>query len=87
LGLKIKGIRIFLLFLHFLSRAFSSFTMDSNDDLELNSDSRADIKPLSDSKTESEESRVPKGQGNSIGARIQALTLFKPQVPHEKITA
>ena len=44
--------------------------------------------PLINSETENEESEVPKkSQGNSIGARIQALTLFKLQVPHEKITA
>ena len=30
---------------------------------------------------------VPKGRGNSIGARVQALTLFKLRVPHENITA
>src|SRR5277367_258813 len=57
------------------------------DDLESDSDSRADIGPPSDSETENEESKVSnKGRGNSIGARVQALTLFELQVPHEKIT-
>jgi hypothetical protein len=87
LGLKIKGICIFPLFLHFLFGVFSSFTMDSNDDSESDSDSGADIRPPSDSETESKKPKDPKGQGNSIGARIQALTLFDFQVPHEKITA
>jgi hypothetical protein len=58
------------------------------DDLESDSDSRANIGPPSDSKTENEEFKVlNKSRGNSIGARIQDLTLFKLQVPHEKITA
>jgi hypothetical protein len=69
--------------------------MDSNkefgiilDDLESDSDSRTDIGPPSGSETENEESQVPsKGQGNSIRARVQALTLFELQVLHEKITA
>jgi hypothetical protein len=56
--------------------------MDSNDDLESDSDSGADITPPSDSETESKVSR-----GNSIRARVQALTLFELRVPHEKITA
>ena len=48
------------------------------DDLESDSDSRADIGPPSDSKIENEESEVPnKSRGNSIGARVQALTLFE----------
>jgi hypothetical protein len=58
------------------------------DDLESDSDSGADLGPPSDSETENEEPKVSnKGQGNSIGARVQALTLFELQVPHEKITA
>ena len=68
--------------------------MDSNeefsitlDDSESDSDFGADIGPPNDSETENEESEVPKGRGNSIGARVQALTLFELQVPHEKITA
>jgi len=65
--------------------------MDSNDDSESDSDCGADIRPPSDSETEieSEKSKVPnpKGQGNSIGARIQALILFELQVLYEKITA
>jgi hypothetical protein len=52
--------------------------MDSNeefsiflDNLESDSDSGADIGPPSDSKTENEESEVPKkSQRNSIGARV-----------------
>jgi len=59
--------------------------MDYNDDSESDSDSGADIRPPSDSETESKESKV--SQRNSIGARVQALTLFELQVPHEKITA
>jgi hypothetical protein len=52
------------------------------DDSDLDSDSRADIEPPPpiSSETEDEEPTVPKtgiGQGNSIGARIQALTLFE----------
>ena len=58
------------------------------DDLESDSDSEADIGPPSDSETENEESEVSnKSQGNSIGARVQALTLFELQVPYEEITA
>jgi len=58
------------------------------DDLESDSDSGADIRPPSSSETENEESKVPnKSRGNSIGARVQALTLFELQVPREKITA
>jgi hypothetical protein len=58
------------------------------DDLESDSDSGADIGPPSDSEIENEESEIPnKSRGNSIGARVQALTLFELQVPHEKITA
>jgi hypothetical protein len=57
------------------------------DDLESDSDPGADIGPPN-SETENDESKVPnKSQGNSIGARAQALTLFELQVPHEKITA
>src|SRR5438552_1550937 len=56
--------------------------MDSNNDLESDSDSEADTTPLSDSETES---KVP--CRNSIRARVQALTLFKLQVLYEKITA
>jgi hypothetical protein len=55
--------------------------MDSNEefgislgDSGLNSNTRADIGPLSDSKTENDEFKVPKkGRGNSIRARVQAL--------------
>jgi hypothetical protein len=69
--------------------------MDSNEefsiilsDSESDSDAGADIEPPSDSETESEESEVPKtGRGNSIRARVQALTQFELQVLHEKITA
>jgi len=46
--------------------------MDSNNDLESDSDSGADITPLSDSETELKVSCK-----NSIRARVQALTLFK----------
>ena len=54
--------------------------MDSNNDSESDSDSGADIglPPLISSETEDEEPTVPnKGRGNSIGARVQALTLFE----------
>jgi hypothetical protein len=76
-----------------LTLRYPAFTMDSNEefsitlsDSESDSDSRADVRPPSDSETESEE--IPKkGQRNSIGARLQALTQFELQVPHEKIIA
>jgi hypothetical protein len=55
--------------------------------LESDSDSGADIRPLNDSETENEESEVTKGRENSIGARVQALTLFELRVPYENITA
>jgi hypothetical protein len=47
--------------------------MDSSDNSESDSDFGADIRPPSDSETESEEPQVPKvskGQGNSIRARV-----------------
>jgi hypothetical protein len=50
------------------------------DDLDSDSDSRADIEPppLISFETEDKESTVPNtGRGNSIRARIQALTLFE----------
>jgi hypothetical protein len=66
------------------SEEFSIILSDSESDSD--SDSGADVGPPSDSEIESEE--VPKkGQGNSIGARLQALTQFELRVPHEKITA
>jgi hypothetical protein len=40
------------------------------DDLESDSDFRANIGPPNDSEIENEESKVPKGRGNSIGARV-----------------
>jgi hypothetical protein len=62
-------------FLHFL--VYWLFTMDPNeefgiilDDLESDSDFRANIGPPNDSEIENEESKVPKGRGNSIGARV-----------------
>lgn len=63
--------------------------MDFNDDSELDSDCGANTRPPSYSEAESEKSKVPnpKGQGNLIRARTQALTLFELQVLHEKITA
>ena len=53
-------------------------------------DSGADIQPPSSDDLESDpaepaNAELKKSQGNSIGARIQALTLFEAQVPHEKI--
>ena len=58
------------------------------DDTESDSDSRADIEPPSNSETENKKPKVSnKGQGNSIRARVQALTLFELQVLYEKITA
>jgi hypothetical protein len=64
------------------SEEFSIILSDS----ELESDSRANVGPSSDTEIESE--GVPKkGQGNSIRARLQALTQFELQVPHEKIIA
>jgi hypothetical protein len=58
------------------------------DDLEWDSDSGADVRPLSNSEIENKESEVPnKSWGNSIRARVQALTLFELQGPHEMITA
>src|ERR1700722_307313 len=64
------------------SEEFSIILSDSESD----SESGADVGSPSDSETKSE--KVPKnGQGNSIGARLQALTQFELQVSHEKITA
>jgi hypothetical protein len=36
---------------------------------------------------QSDTSKIPKSQGNSIGARVQALTLFELGAQHKKITA
>jgi hypothetical protein len=64
------------------SKEFSTILSDPESD----SDFGADVGPPSNSETESEE--VPKkGQGNSIGARLQALTQFELQVLYKKITA
>ena len=54
---------------------------------ESDSDPGADIQPPSSDLETEIEIEIKKGQRNSIGARIQALSLFEHQVPHEKITA
>jgi hypothetical protein len=99
-SLTIEGIyKFYIAFLNIFF-ALSIFIIDLSEEFgisldisELDSDSGADVQSLlSDSEPESASaepaSAEPKqGRGNSIGARIQALTLFEAQVPYEKITA
>jgi hypothetical protein len=54
---------------------------------ESDSDSGADILPLSSNLETETEIEIKKSQRNSIGTRIQALSLFEHWVPYKKITA